>query len=129
MLATSPAFASFSVNDLAAAKRFYGDTLGLVAKEESMQGYPLLGLELAGGMHVMLYPKPNHQPAGFTVLNFPVPDVEQAVDQLAARGVRFERYDEPMLKTDAKGISRSGDHAIAWFKDPAGNVLAVVQQK
>src|SRR4051812_13788884 len=129
MLKSAPAFASFSVSDIPAARRFYGDTLGLDVKEESMEGYPLLGMKLGSGGRVMLYPKPNHAPAGFTVLNFEVPDIEQAVTELEKKGVRFEHYASGPVKTDARGISRSGDHAIAWFKDPSGNVLSVVQQK
>jgi catechol 2,3-dioxygenase-like lactoylglutathione lyase family enzyme len=128
MLKDSPAFSGFSVNDLQAAKRFYGETLGLEVVEESEAGYPLLSLHLNGGGRVLIYPKPNHSAATFTVLNFPVADVEKTVDELTRKGVKFEQYSGP-IKTDAKGISRAGDHAIAWFKDPAGNVLSVVQKK
>lgn len=125
MFQDSKAFSSFSVRDLGAAKQFYGETLGLKVSEQP-EG---LALHLAGGSEVFLYVKPNHQPATFTVLNFPVPDVDAAVDALTARGVRFEIYDQPDLKTDAKGISRGNERGptIAWFKDPDGNFLSVLQ--
>ena len=128
MLDKSRAFSSFSVKDLQQAKRFYGDTLGLKVSEESEAGYPLLSLHLEGGGVVLIYPKPTHAAATFTVLNFPVADVEKTVDELARKGVKFEQYSGD-IKTDAKGISRTGDHAIAWFRDPAGNVLSVVKQR
>jgi catechol 2,3-dioxygenase-like lactoylglutathione lyase family enzyme len=125
MLENSHAFSSFSVNDIGKAKLFYGQVLGLRISEQP-QG---LGLSLPGGGEVFLYPKPNHTPATFTVLNFPVPSVEEAVKQLTAKGVRFERYDDPNLKTDDKGISRGGGGpTIAWFKDPAGNFLSLVER-
>jgi catechol 2,3-dioxygenase-like lactoylglutathione lyase family enzyme len=125
MLADSPAFSGFSVNDLESARRFYTDTLGLrVADVPEMGG--LLRLHLGSGADVLVYAKDDHTPASFTVLNFPVPDVEQAVDQLGARGVTFERYENP--PTDEKGIMRSGGPLIAWFTDPAGNVFSVLQQ-
>ena len=118
MFGDIPAFSSFSVNDLAAAKKFYGDTLGLRIDEQP-EG---LGLELEGGGRVFLYPKEDHVPATFTVLNFPVENLDKAVDQLAGRGVLFERYPD----TDDKGINRGAGPDIAWFKDPAGNFLAVL---
>ena len=118
MYADSPAFSSFSVDDLAAAKKFYGDTLGLKTDDQP-EG---LGLQLEGGGRVFLYPKEDHVPATFTVLNFLVEDIEKAVEQLAGRGVSFERYPE----TDDKGINRGAGPDIAWFKDPAGNFLAVL---
>jgi predicted enzyme related to lactoylglutathione lyase len=125
MLKESKAFSSFSVDDPQKAKTFYGQTLGLeVSDVPEMQG--LLQLRLAGGKVVMIYPKANHAPATFTVLNFPVSDVEQTVDKLTRGGVRFERY---VAKTDAKGISRGQGPEIAWFKDPAGNILSVLEQK
>jgi catechol 2,3-dioxygenase-like lactoylglutathione lyase family enzyme len=125
MLRDSPSFSSFSVDDIAKAKAFYGETLGLKVSES----HGMLTLHLAGGAAVLLYPKADHQPASFTVLNFPVPKVEKAVDELARRGVRFEIYDRPDLKTDAKGICRdSGGPVIAWFKDPAGNILSVLEE-
>jgi catechol 2,3-dioxygenase-like lactoylglutathione lyase family enzyme len=125
MLADSPAFSGFSVNDLESARRFYTDTLGLrVADVPEMGG--LLRLHLGSGADVLVYAKDDHTPASFTVLNFPVPDVEQAVDQLGARGVTFERYENP--PTDEKGIMRAGGPLIAWFTDPAGNVFSVMQR-
>jgi predicted enzyme related to lactoylglutathione lyase len=125
MFKDSKAFSSYSVDDLQAAKRFYGETLGLELSD-SPQG---LALQLAGGAQVFLYPKPNHQPATFTVLNFQVDDVDAAVAELNRRGVRFEHYDMEDLKTDAKGIARGngGGPTIAWFKDPAGNILSVLK--
>jgi catechol 2,3-dioxygenase-like lactoylglutathione lyase family enzyme len=125
MLADSPAFSGFSVDDADAARRFYEETLGLrVTVQPEMDG--MLRLHLGGGTEVLVYAKPNHTPASFTVLNFPVPDVEEAVDALSARGIRFEQYEYP--PTDAKGIMREGGPLIAWFTDPAGNVLSVIQQ-
>ncbi len=124
MLDTSKAFSSFSVDDIQKAKEFYGRTLGL-----EIAGGPegTLVLPLSGGAKTLMYPKPTHQPASFTVLNFPVESVEKAVDELSGRGVRFEIYDEPNLKTDARGISRGNGPTIAWFKDPAGNILSVLE--
>ncbi|HEY2933163.1 MAG TPA: VOC family protein [Acidobacteriota bacterium] len=119
------AFSGFSVNDLQKAKKFYGQTLGLEVAERK-EG---LELHIAGGSKVFVYPKPNHTPATFTILNFPVDNVEEAVDQLAKRGVRFEIYDETNLKTDKRGISRGEGPKIAWFKDPAGNILSVLEAK
>lgn len=118
------AFSSFSVNDLKRAKEFYGQTLGLDVKESEE------GLELrTGGQNVFLYPKPNHTPASFTVLNFPVDDIETAVDELESLGIRLERYDLPDMKTDERGIFRGKPGPqIAWFKDPAGNIMSVVEE-
>lgn len=125
MLADSPAFSGFSVDDLDAARRFYADTLGLrVSDLPEMAG--LLRLGLGAGPDVLVYAKADHAPATFTVLNFPVPDVEKAVDALTARGVRFQQYEHP--PTDGKGIMRAGGPLIAWFTDPAGNVFSVIQQ-
>ena len=121
MLEDSHAFASFSVDDIARARQFYGETLGLDVKESEM----FLTLRLTGGSRVLVYPKPDHEPATFTVLNFPVDDVEGAVDTLNRRGVRFESYNQPGIRTDERGISREGP-TIAWFRDPAGNILSVV---
>ena len=121
MLKDSKAFSGFSVDDIPRAKQFYGETLGLNVSEESAG----LGLHLGGGGEVFIYPKDDHVPATFTVLNFPVDDVEQAVDELTQKGVRFERY-EGELQTDEKGIFRGEGPTIAWFKDPAGNVLSVL---
>ncbi|MFI6604117.1 VOC family protein [Nonomuraea sp. NPDC050536] len=123
MFGDTKAFSGFSVNDLAAAKQFYGETLGIRVTEE----HGLLTLHLAGGDRpTLVYPKDDHTPATYTVLNFPVEDIEKAVEQLAGRGVRFERYEH--LETDEKGIFRGGGPLIAWFTDPAGNVLSVIQQ-
>ena len=119
------AFSGFSVNDTAAAKQFYGGTLGLEVAEGPMG---TLELSLPGGAKVMMYPKPNHQPAAFTILNFAVEDVEAAVDQLNGRGVQTRSYNDPGLPTDDKGIMHGNGPDIAWFKDPAGNVLSVLKQ-
>ena len=113
------AFSGFSVDDLAAAKKFYGETLG-VEVEEQPEG---LQLKLAGGGRVFIYPKEDHVPATYTILNFPVDDLDKAVDQLAGKGVSFESYPE----TDDKGINRGNGPDIAWFKDPAGNFLSVLK--
>ena len=118
-------FSSFSVNDLKQAKEFYGEKLGLdVAETEE-------GLELnTGDNAIFIYPKPNHTPASFTVLNFPVDDVGKAVDELNALGIKLEHYDLPDIKTDERGIARGPKGpTIAWFKDPAGNILSVVEMK
>ena len=122
MLRDAKAFSGYSVNDLQAAKAFYGDVLGLNV-EETPEG---LDLHVAGGGAVFLYPKPNHEAATFTVLNFIVDDVDRAVDELKKRGVTFEHYDLPDLKTDDKGIARGNGPTIAWFKDPAGNIISVL---
>ncbi len=125
MFKDSPAFPSFSVDDIDAARDFYTGKLGLEAEKTEMS---TLDVKLAGGS-VMLYPKPNHEAATFTVLNFVVPDVEKAVDDLTAAGIEMEQYDRPEFNQDAKGIARDdrGGPAIAWFKDPAGNVIAVME--
>ena len=125
MLRDSKAFSGFSANDIGKTKEFYGRTLGLKLSESN----GVLTLNLAGGNNVLIYPKPNHTPATFTVLNFPVDDVDQAVEQLTKRGVRFEIYDLPDIKTDKKGIMRGNGPTIAWLKDPAGNILSVIQQE
>jgi catechol 2,3-dioxygenase-like lactoylglutathione lyase family enzyme len=124
MFKDTKAFGSFSVDDLQKAKEFYGQKLGLNVSE-SREG---LTLQIAGGAKVFVYPKPNHTPASFTILNFPVKNIEEAVDQLVKLGVRFERY-EGELKTDEKGIFRGGGPKIAWFKDPAGNILSVLESE
>jgi catechol 2,3-dioxygenase-like lactoylglutathione lyase family enzyme len=124
MFDVSEAFSSFSVDDIPKAKDFYGKTLGL---EIASGPEGTLVVPLSGSAKALLYPKPNHQPATFTVLNFPVESVERAVEDLSRRGVRFEIYDEPNLKTDAQGISRGNGPTIAWFKDPAGNILSVLE--
>ena len=126
MLKDSKAFSGFSVDDFAAARTFYDDTLGLdVAVMDESMG--LMSLDLAGGGRVIVYAKPTHEPAGFTILNFPVADVDRAVDELAARGVSFERYDG--FDQDERGISRGPGPRIAWFTDPAGNVLSVLEEQ
>jgi len=129
VLKDSHAFSSFSVDDSAKARDFYGQTLGLEVSE--IPGMPgLLNLNLAGGAHVLVYPKDDHLPATHTVLNFPVGDVEQTVDQLTEAGVQFETTDEGPMQSDAKGIVRGNGRGpdIAWFKDPAGNTLSVLQE-
>lgn len=123
MLSDSPAFSGFSVDDTDAARAFYADVLGLTVTEDN----GILTLELGGGHRAIAYPKADHEPATFTILNFPVPDIEAAVDALAAKGVRFERYEGTPLETDDKGIFRKGGPLIAWFTDPAGNVLSVLE--
>ena len=125
MFGQSPAFSGFSVNDIAAAEKFYGQTLGLDVSQNDMG---ILDIRLATGGLVILYPKDNHEPATYTVLNFPVDDIDAAVDALVAVGVRFEKYEG--AHQDEKGISR-GKAAnmgpdIAWFTDPAGNILSVL---
>jgi predicted enzyme related to lactoylglutathione lyase len=125
MFKDTKAFSGFSVDDLAAAKAFYAQTLGLKV-EDSPAG---LTLKIAGGNGTLVYPKDNHVPATFTILNFPVVDIDQAVDELTKRGVTFEQYDQ---LTDERGIARgiaAGQGPdIAWFKDPAGNILSVLQE-
>jgi catechol 2,3-dioxygenase-like lactoylglutathione lyase family enzyme len=125
MFKSTKAFSGFSVDDIRKAKQFYGETLGLEVSEAN----GLLTLHIAGGSKILVYPKPNHTPASFTILNFPVDQIDAAVAQLKDRGVRFEHYDYPQLKTDDKGISRGGGPLIAWFKDPAGNILSVLEDK
>ena len=104
--------------------KFYGDTLGLKVSED----HGIMTINLSNGGSVIAYPKDNHEPASFTVLNFPVPDVDKAVDALKEKGVKFERYDTSDIKTDAKGIMRGNGPTIAWFKDPAGNILSVLDE-
>ena len=126
MFKDTKAFSSFSVDDVQKAKKFYSQTLGLEVSE-SYEGR-LLELHIAGGRNILIYPKANHTPATFTILNFPVDNLEQAMDDLTKLGVRFEIYNEGNLKTDEKGISLSGDGPkVAWFQDPAGNVLSVLE--
>lgn len=117
------AFSSFSVDNLQQAKDFYENTLGLTVKEDEM-GFLELSIK---ENPILIYPKPNHEPATFTVLNFPVEDVEKTVDELTSKGVKFEQY-EGEIKTDEKGIARdSGGPSIAWFKDPAGNIISILE--
>lgn len=118
------AFSGFSVKDIGKAKEFYEKTLGLEVSDE----HGFLRLHVGKGPGVVIYPKPNHTPATFTILNFPVDDIEKAVDDLTRRGVRFEHY-KGEIATDKKGIHRDGGPKIAWFKDPAGNILSVLEEK
>jgi catechol 2,3-dioxygenase-like lactoylglutathione lyase family enzyme len=120
---TTKAFSGFAVPDIRAAKAFYGDTLGIDVTEEN----GMLTLHLAGDRDTIVYPKPDHTPATYTILNFPVDDIEAAVDELTAKGVQFERYEGTPAATDDKGIFRQGGPLIAWFTDPAGNILSVVE--
>ena len=121
MFANTPAFSSFAVDDLDAARSFYGDTLGLSISDGPMG---VLSLDLPGDRSTLIYPKPDFTPATYTILNFPVDDVDAAVDELRSRGVEFERYDG--FDQDDKGIARGQGPDIAWFRDPAGNILAVL---
>ncbi|MCA1588696.1 MAG: VOC family protein [Chloroflexi bacterium] len=122
MLKDSPAFSGFSTDDIAKAQEFYGQTLGVDVTEEN----GMLTLKLGGGQTVLIYPKDNHEPETYTALNFPVRDIDAAVDELTRRGVEFERYGEGFGQ-DERGIARGYGPPIAWFKDPAGNILAVLQ--
>ena len=126
MLRDSHAFSGYSTNDIEAARRFYGETLGLEVSNGEMG---TLDLNVGNGTHIFIYPKDNHEPATYTVLNFPVDDIEEAVDGLAGRGVTFERYEG--FEQDAKGIARPASPEdgppIAWFKDPAGNILSILE--
>jgi catechol 2,3-dioxygenase-like lactoylglutathione lyase family enzyme len=126
MLEHSKAFSSFSVNDIEKAREFYSSTLGLKVKDSEMG---VLELQIVGSAPVMIYPKANHQAATFTVLNFPVQSVEHTVDALVVKGVELEHYDHEDLKTDKKGIFRGDGHTIAWFKDPDGNILSVLENQ
>ncbi len=124
MLTDSAAFSGFAVRDVEEARRFYADTLGLrVDVDQEMGG--MLTLHLGGGTDVLVYPKSDHAPATYTVLNFPVDDVDRVVDELSGRGIRFERY--PGFEQDEKGIARGQGPDIAWFTDPAGNILSVLK--
>lgn len=121
MLSQRSSFSGFSAGDIAAEKAFYADTLGLAVTEDD----GILMLDLSGGQRVVIYPKDDHQPATFTVLNFEVDDIDAAVDELAGRGVSFERYDG--IPQDERGIAREFGPPIAWFTDPAGNILSLIQ--
>ncbi len=123
MFAQTRAYSGIAVDDIPTAKGFYGETLGLETSEE----YGLLTLHVAGDRPTLVYPKPDHAPATYTVLNFPVDDIEQAVDELVARGVQFQRCDE--TPQDERGIFREAGPYIAWFTDPAGNILSVLQER
>lgn len=123
MFENTEAFSGFSVDDVQKAKKFYGEVLGLKVSE----AHGMLTLHIAGGCDILVYPKPDHTPATFTILNFPVEDIDAAVDELMERGVRLERYDG--MDQDERGIFRSGGPHIAWFADPAGNILSVLQER
>ncbi len=123
MLTDSPAFSGFAVSDVETARRFYTDVLGLRVEQNTEMG-GLLTLHLGGDTNVLVYPRPNHEPAGYTVLNFPVTDVGAAVRELTGRGVRFERY--PGMPQDEDGVMRGNGPDIAWFTDPAGNIFSVI---
>ena len=123
MFTNAKAFSGFAVDDVAAAREFYGDKLGLEVSEEN----GLLTLQIAGDRPTLVYPKEGHTPAEYTILNFPVDDIDAAVDELTSRGVELERYEGTEVETDDKGIFRGGGPLIAWFKDPAGNVLSVIE--
>ena len=125
MLADSKAYSGFAVPDLAEARAFYADTLGLNVSELDDQS-DLITLHLAGGRNIVVYTKPDHSPATYTILNFPVADVEGTVDGLIQRGVRFEQYDG--IEQDDKGINHGQGPLIAWFRDPAGNILSIIEQ-
>jgi predicted enzyme related to lactoylglutathione lyase len=126
MFKNTPAFSGFSVNDIDKAQDFYQNTLGIQTTKNQMG---ILQLHIAGNENkIIIYPKPNHEPASFTILNFPVDDVEKTVDELTAKGVQFEHYDYPGLKTNEKGIMSGHGPTIAWFKDPAGNILSVISK-
>jgi catechol 2,3-dioxygenase-like lactoylglutathione lyase family enzyme len=121
MLRDNKAFSGFSAADIDAERRFYAETLGVDVSDDN----GMLNLKLAGGQRVLIYPKPDHQPATFTVLNFEVSDIDAAVDDLTGNGVAFERYDG--MGQDEKGIMRQYPPPIAWFKDPAGNIISVIE--
>jgi predicted enzyme related to lactoylglutathione lyase len=127
MFKDTKAFSGFSVNDMQKAKEFYHGTLGIEVSENDMG---IMTLKLAGGTDIIVYPKPNHEPATFTILNFAVADVDKAVDGLISAGIKFEQYDFGDMKTDEKGIMHGNGHGpdIAWFKDPAGNILSVLKE-
>ena len=126
MLTNTESFSGLAVRDLDAARRFYGETLSLEVSVLDEQ-YGLLDVKLGDGRSLLVYGKPDQQPANFTVLNFRVPDIDEAVDGLAARGVEFERYEG--MPQDEKGVMREGGPYIAWFRDPSGNILSVLQDR
>jgi predicted enzyme related to lactoylglutathione lyase len=129
ILKKAPVFASFAVKDIEPARQFYGTTLGLDVRDVEDMG--ILEIRSPDNARVMVYPKPDHQPANFTVLNMRVNDIDEAVDALTAVGVKFERYDTSDIKTDAKGVVRGDKQgpSIAWFRDPAGNIVSVLQDR
>jgi predicted enzyme related to lactoylglutathione lyase len=127
MFKDTKAYSGFSVDDMQKAREFYNGTLGIAISESEMG---VMTLNIAGGADIIVYPKPNHEPATFTILNFAVADVDKAVDELTRLGIKFEQYDFGYMKTDEKGIMRGNDRGpdIAWFKDPAGNILSVLKE-
>ena len=127
MFKNTKAFSGFSVNDMQKAKEFYNGTLGIEVSENDMG---IMTLKIAGGTDIVVYPKPNHEPATFTILNFAIADIGKTVDELTKAGVKFEQYDFGEIKTDEKGIMRGNGYGpdIAWFKDPAGNILSVLKE-
>jgi catechol 2,3-dioxygenase-like lactoylglutathione lyase family enzyme len=127
MFANTKAYSGFAVDDVEKARKFYGETLGVNTSVE----HGLMTLHLAGDRPTLVYPKPDHTPAAYTILNFPVDNIDQAVDALTARGVRFERYDsaDQDEKGVMRGLSRGEGPDIAWFRDPAGNILSVLQEQ
>ena len=129
ILKDAPVFASFAVKDLDPAREFYGRTLGLTVRDDKEMG--IFAIHAPDKSHVMVYPKPDHEPAVFTVLNLQVHDIDEAVDALTSAGVKFEHYDTADMKTDAKGVVRGdkGGPSIAWFRDPSGNIVSVMEGK
>ena len=127
ILSKAPVFASFAVKDIDLARKFYGGTLGLDVREDKQMG--ILEIHSPDRSHVLVYPKPDHQPAVFTVLNLQVPDIDEIVDSLTSAGLKFERYNTDDIKTDAKGVVRGdkGGPSIAWFRDPSGNIVSVME--
>ena len=123
MFSQSKAFSSFSVDDIQKAKKFYEEVLGL----QTESPMDMLAIKTSGNNDIFIYAKPNHEPATFTVLNFPVDDIEKTVDELIAKGITFEQYHFGEIDTDEKGIAH-GEPKIAWFKDPAGNILSVIEE-
>ncbi|MDZ4746197.1 MAG: VOC family protein [bacterium] len=119
-------FSGFAVKDISKAKDFYLNTLGLDVTSEAMG---ILRIHLANGADIVVYPKADHEPATYTMLNFPVTDINSAMNALESKGVTFEHYDLPGLKTDENGISRSKGMSVAWFKDPSGNILSVIEEQ
>ncbi len=128
MFRASKAFGSFAVSDIRQAREFYSNILGLEVSDVPHMS-ELLELRLQGSTRVLLYSKPDHTPATFTVLNFPVDNIEKAVEELTRRGVQFETYNNETIKTDKKGISRGPGPKVAWFRDPAGNILSVLEEQ
>ena len=122
MFGNTRAYSGFSTNDISAAKKFYGETLGMNVSEQN----GMLSLQVAGSNDILVYPKPDHTPASFTILNFPVANIDEAVDELTKRGVNFERY--AGSDQDEKGIMRGQGPPIAWFTDPGGNILSVLEE-